>query len=140
MTVISGTISAAFFFDALLRRSGPTELGALFLRKPGDFTKTLAFLKEEGFLLPKRRFYPLDGLKPFPYNAPMNIILTIQAILSVLLILCILLQQRAAGLTAGGGSMNTMVVQRRGAEKLLHQATFVFAGLFFVLTIVEWFV
>lgn len=70
----------------------------------------------------------------------MDLFLTIQAILSVLLILCILLQHRATGLSAGGSSMNTMVVQRRGAEKLLYQATIVIALLFFGLTVVQWFI
>lgn len=70
----------------------------------------------------------------------MDIFLLLQAIVSVLMMICILLQHRAAGLTAGGSGMNTMVVQRRGAEKLLFQATMVLAVLFFVLTIAQWFV
>ncbi len=70
----------------------------------------------------------------------MNFFLTIQAILSVLLVLSILLQHRAAGLSVGGSGMNTMIVQRRGAEKFLYQATVVLSIVFFLLTIVQWYV
>ncbi len=70
----------------------------------------------------------------------MNIFLIIQAVLSVLLIVCILLQQRAAGLSVGGAGMNTMVVQRRGAEKLLYNVTIIIAIAFFALTIIQWFI
>jgi protein translocase SecG subunit len=68
----------------------------------------------------------------------MDFILIFQAVLGVLLTLCVLLQQRAAGFTSG--QVNTMVVQRRGAEKLLYQATVVLAVAFFGLTIVQWYV
>jgi protein translocase SecG subunit len=84
--------------------------------------------------------HTLDSPTLFPYNPSMDIFLLLQAIVSVLLLACILLQHRAAGLTAGGSGMNTMVVQRRGAEKLLFQATIVLTIAFFVLTIVQWFV
>ena len=69
----------------------------------------------------------------------MDFILLIQAVLGALIIVGILLQQRAAGLTAGG-TMNTMVVQRRGAEKVLYQLTGVLSTLFFLLTILHWYV
>ena len=62
---------------------------------------------------------------------------TIHVVLAVLLSIAILLQHRAAGLTATG--MNTMVVQRRGAEKLLYQGTFILAAAFFLLIILEWY-
>ena len=70
----------------------------------------------------------------------MDFFLLVQAVISVLLILFIMLQQRAAGLTAGGSGMNTMVVQRRGAEKVLYQATIVLTITFVMLTLVSWYV
>lgn len=68
----------------------------------------------------------------------MDFLLIVQAVLAVLLSLSILLQHRAAGFTSG--QVNTMIVQRRGAEKVLYQSTFVLAILFFALTIVQWYV
>ena len=68
----------------------------------------------------------------------MNFFLIIQGVLAVLIILCVLLQQRAAGLGTSGG-MNTTVVQRRGAEKVLYQATIVMAMVFSALTILPWY-
>lgn len=62
----------------------------------------------------------------------------LQAVLAVLIILMILLQQRAAGFSSGmaGG---TQYIQRRGAEKLLYQGTIVLAIAFLVLSVLEWF-
>jgi protein translocase SecG subunit len=62
----------------------------------------------------------------------------LQAVLAVLIIIGVLLQQRAAGFASGvvGG---TNVVQRRGAEKLLYQGTIVLAIAFLVLSVLEWF-
>jgi protein translocase SecG subunit len=66
------------------------------------------------------------------------IINAFQAVLAVLIIVGVLLQQRAAGFASGvvGG---TNVVQRRGAEKLLYQGTIVLAIAFLVLSVLEWF-
>lgn len=66
------------------------------------------------------------------------IINAFQAVLAVLIIIGVLLQQRAAGFASGvvGG---TNVVQRRGAEKLLYQGTIVLAIAFLVLSVLEWF-
>jgi protein translocase SecG subunit len=69
----------------------------------------------------------------------MSILLAIQTVLSILLILCILLQSRAAGLTAGTSGVNQTVVQRRGAEKLLYQTTIGLSIAFFVLTVLQWY-
>jgi len=69
----------------------------------------------------------------------MNILLAIQAVLSVILIFCILLQSRAAGLTSNSGGVNQAFVQRRGAEKLLYQATIAISITFFVLTVLQWY-
>jgi protein translocase SecG subunit len=62
----------------------------------------------------------------------------LQAVLAVLIIVGVLLQQRAAGFASGvvGG---TNVVQRRGAEKLLYQGTIILAIAFLVLSVLEWF-
>lgn len=63
----------------------------------------------------------------------------IQAVLAVLILLGVLLQQRASGFSSGvaGG---TQYIQRRGAEKLLYQGTIVLAIAFLVLSVLEWFV
>lgn len=67
------------------------------------------------------------------------IINAIQAALAVLILLGVLLQQRAAGFSSGvvGG---TNIVQRRGAEKLLYQGTILFAIVFLCLSVLEWFI
>jgi protein translocase SecG subunit len=56
----------------------------------------------------------------------------IQIVLSVLLIVAILLQTRGSsvGGAFGGSDMGTTFYTRRGAEKVLFQATVVLAGLF----------
>ncbi|MCK5017150.1 MAG: preprotein translocase subunit SecG [Candidatus Peribacteraceae bacterium] len=65
----------------------------------------------------------------------------IHAIISILLMGCILIQHRASGLSATfGGSGETAVVQRRGAEKLIFNLTIVLSILFFALSIVRWFI
>lgn len=62
----------------------------------------------------------------------------IQAILSVLLVVAILLQQTGSGMGAlGGGSGDDSVhYTRRGAEKTLFQATIVLAILFVITALV----
>ena len=62
-----------------------------------------------------------------------------QTILAAIILLGILLQQRAAGFSSGvvGG---TNIVQRRGAEKLLYQGTILLAIVFLVLSVLEWFI
>ena len=53
-------------------------------------------------------------------------------IVSILLIIVILLQQKNAGLgTMMGGTGEEIAQTRRGADKFLHQATVVLAVLFF---------
>jgi len=62
----------------------------------------------------------------------MNQILNIiQLVLSVLLIVAILLQQRGAGLGAGFGGSSTVFTTRRGVDKVLYQATIAISILFF---------
>ncbi len=69
----------------------------------------------------------------------MSFIVPIQAVLAVLIVLGILSQHRAAGLTSGSGGNNT-IVQRRGAEKVMYQGTIVLSVVFFLLTILDWFI
>lgn len=67
-------------------------------------------------------------------------LLAIQAIIGVLLTLAILLQTRAAGLSANlSAAAAQSYTQRRGAEKLLFQATIVMSVVYFSLTIVQWY-
>lgn len=65
----------------------------------------------------------------------------IHAIIAVLLIVSITIQNRSSGLSATfGGSGSSNVVQRRGAEKLVFQASIWLSVVFFALTIVRWYV
>lgn len=59
-------------------------------------------------------------------------LLILQIILSVLLALAILLQQRGAGLSATFGGTGGFYTSKRGAEKVLHVATIVLGILFLV--------
>ena len=59
------------------------------------------------------------------------ILLLIEAGLGGLLMLLILLQHRASGLSAAFGGMGTTYVQRRGAEKVLYQLTIWIAIIYF---------
>lgn len=70
----------------------------------------------------------------------MNIYAVAQIVIGILLALSILVQHRASGLSATfGGSGATQVIQRRGAEKLIYQASIVLSILFFGLSLVRWF-
>lgn len=70
----------------------------------------------------------------------MSYIVAIQAIIAVLLSFAILLQHKASGMSIGMGGGGVTYVQRRGAEKFLHQGTIVLSIAFFVLTIADWFI
>ncbi len=70
----------------------------------------------------------------------MNFIVYIQAFLSILLLLVILLQHRSAGLSATFGGNDSAYVQRRGAELFLYRATVAISIAFFVLTVLDWYV
>ncbi|MDB4977929.1 MAG: preprotein translocase subunit SecG [Candidatus Peribacteria bacterium] len=79
------------------------------------------------------------ALNPLPYyHSAMNIVIAIQIVVALLLSLCILLQHRMSGLSATFGGSGATYVQRRGAEKVIYQATIVLSIVFFVLSIVEW--
>ncbi len=61
-----------------------------------------------------------------------EIILTIiQAVLSILLIVAILLQQKGAGLGAAFGGSGTMFTTKRGIDLVIHKTTIVLSILFF---------
>mgnify|MGYP002624326277 CR=1 FL=1 len=64
----------------------------------------------------------------------------LQFIISVLLLLCILLQNRGTGLSSTfGGSGAGAYVQRRGAEKLLYQMAVWLSVAFFALSVIRWY-
>jgi len=70
-----------------------------------------------------------------------KLLLVIEAIACIVLMLCILLQHRASGLSAtfgGGGATN--VVQRRGAEKLLFRLAIWSSVVFLLIPVILWYV
>jgi preprotein translocase subunit SecG len=64
----------------------------------------------------------------------MNWIKIAQVVVSILLIIAILLQNRGAGLGAAFGGSGGVYLTKRGLEKKLFIATIVLAVLFFVLS------
>jgi len=78
------------------------------------------------------------------YSVPtillMSILEIIQLAAGILLMICILLQHRASGLSATFGGTGSSYVQRRGAEKLIFNASVWLSVLFFLLAIVRWYV
>jgi preprotein translocase subunit SecG len=60
-----------------------------------------------------------------------NILFASQIVFAILLVACILLQQRGAGLGASFGGEGNVYRTKRGIEKRLFQATIVVAILFF---------
>lgn len=70
------------------------------------------------------------------------ILTTLHIIVSILLVACIVLQNRSSGLSAAlsGQSGSTNIVQRRGAEKLIYKATIWLAVIFFILPIARWYI
>lgn len=63
-----------------------------------------------------------------------------QAGISILLILAILVQNRSSGLSSTFGGSDTFHVTKRGAEKVIYQATIVLAVLFVASSLVFLFV
>ncbi len=63
-----------------------------------------------------------------------------QLIVSVLLIFAILVQNRSSGLSATFGGSGTIHVKKRGAEKVLFNATIILAILFVASSIAALFV
>jgi protein translocase SecG subunit len=70
----------------------------------------------------------------------MTILLAIHALVSILLCLSILIQHRASGLSATFGGSGAVVVQRRGAERVVYRASIWLSVAFFVLAVVELYV
>lgn len=73
------------------------------------------------------------------YTASM-VFTILQVLTAVLLSFSILLQHRASGLSATFGGTGATYVQRRGAEKVLHQASIWLSVVFFGLAILQWYV
>ena len=59
-----------------------------------------------------------------------------QLVLAILLMVCVLLQQKGVGLGAAFGGSSAIYTTRRGVDKVLFQATIVIAILFFLVSIV----
>lgn len=59
-----------------------------------------------------------------------TILQTTMIISSILMVICILLQQRGASLGAGFGSSGELFTTRRGTDKSLYEATIVLAVIF----------
>lgn len=70
----------------------------------------------------------------------MTIIHSILVVVSILLSFTILLQHRAAGLSATFGGIGTSYVQRRGGEKLVYQMSIWLSIIFFALSVLQWYV
>jgi len=64
----------------------------------------------------------------------------LQAIIAVLLIVSILIQNRSAGLSSTFGGTGAITTTKRGAEKLVFRATIVLAVLFVLAAIAFMFV
>lgn len=59
-----------------------------------------------------------------------TILQTVMVVSSVLMVTCILLQQRGASLGAGFGSSGELFTTRRGTDKSLYEATIILAVIF----------
>lgn len=70
----------------------------------------------------------------------MAIFTILEVIVSILLILSILVQHRASGLSATFGGAGATFVQRRGAEKVIYKASIWLSIIFFVLAVAQWYV
>ena len=68
-----------------------------------------------------------------------SIFLTIESVIAILLIICILLQHRVSGLTSTFGGSGAVYVQRRGAEKVIFKITILLAIAFFVIAVLLWY-
>ncbi|HAI98519.1 TPA: preprotein translocase subunit SecG [Candidatus Peribacteria bacterium] len=63
----------------------------------------------------------------------------VQVVLSFLLILSIMLQHRASGLSATFGGSGAVVMQRRGAERVLYVLTIWMSIAFFLIPVIQWY-
>lgn len=69
----------------------------------------------------------------------MDFFVLLHAAISILLMICILIQQRTTGFSGAFSGGEVFVVQRRGAERLLFQTTVILSVLFFGLAILQWY-
>ncbi|MSR87136.1 preprotein translocase subunit SecG [Candidatus Peribacteria bacterium] len=69
----------------------------------------------------------------------MNIFLTIEAGVAILLSICILMQHRVSGLTQTFGGSGAVYVQRRGAEKVIYKLTIILSVAFFSIAVLLWY-
>lgn len=60
-----------------------------------------------------------------------------QAIVSILLIICVLLQQRGSGLSSAFGGTGGVYYQKRGLEKILFRATIGLSALFLIIALLN---
>ncbi len=68
-----------------------------------------------------------------------SIFLWIEAIIAVLLCLCILVQHRVSGLTSTFGGSGAVYVQRRGAEQVIYTMTILLSVAFFGIAVLLWY-
>ena len=68
-----------------------------------------------------------------------NIALGLEAIIAILLCICILLQHRVSGLTSTFGGSGAVYVQRRGAEKVIYKVTIILSIAFFGIAVLLWY-
>jgi len=61
-------------------------------------------------------------------------------LVSALLVLAILVQHRASGLSSTFGGAGSVVVQRRGAERVLFKATIWLSVIFLGLAVARWYI
>jgi preprotein translocase subunit SecG len=66
-----------------------------------------------------------------------NILDISQVVLAVLMMVVILLQQKGSGMGAAFGGSSNVYNTKRGADKVLHNATIVMAVLFFLVSVVN---
>lgn len=69
----------------------------------------------------------------------MDFFTILHTVVSILLIIGILVQQRTTGFSSAFSGGEAFVVQRRGAERFLLQATVGLSVLFFGLAILQWY-
>lgn len=70
----------------------------------------------------------------------MKLLYIAQIVVSILLIICILLQSRGGGLSSVFGGSSSVFQVKRGAEKFIYTATIVLAVFFLVLCLASLFV
>ena len=69
-----------------------------------------------------------------------NLIYIIQIVVSILLMVSILLQQKGSGLGAGFGGENSVYRTKRGAEKFIFRFTIILAILFLATSLANLFI